>query len=223
MTSNEKELLPSNYFNTDKSVSSVAITADDDLDNISYSSDDTIDLISQARDYYLEDEDAVENIKVLLTETRYHGPTFDPSRLSLSNPSFSSSVSSNSKTPSLKMPYFKIERLEEEPEEKNEEGLLAFLGFFMILVYVNFFSSDCFHFNYLIFKEEATKDFTCEGVYLEQCRKQRVIPASYFLRHMNDQVLTLKHHGLGAPGLRPVSAALMVRFLNFITTAHNSV
>lgn len=58
-------------------------------------------------------------------------------------------------------------------------------------------------------EEEVTKDFTCEGVYLEQCRKQKVIPASYFLRHMNDQNLTLKHHGLGAPGLRPVSAALM--------------
>jgi hypothetical protein len=122
MPNSDKELLPANYFNTDKSVSSLAVTADDDLDNVSYSSDDTVDLISQARDYYLEDEDAIENMKVLLTETRYHGPTFDPSRLSLSIPTYSSSASSSSSSNSNKTPYFKIERLDEEPEDKNEEG-----------------------------------------------------------------------------------------------------
>jgi len=122
MSNSDKDLLPANYFNTDKSVSSIAVTADDDLDNVSYSSDDTVDLISQARDYYLEDEDAIENMKVLLTETRYHGPTFDPSRLSLSIPTYSSSASSSS-SHSNKTPYFKIERLDEEPEDKNEEGL----------------------------------------------------------------------------------------------------
>jgi hypothetical protein len=63
---------------------------------------------------------------------------------------------------------------------------------------------------YMIFEEEKARDFTCEAIYLEQCRKQKIIPASYFLRHINDQTLTLKHHGLGAPGIRPVSAALMV-------------
>jgi Ran GTPase-activating protein (RanGAP) involved in mRNA processing and transport len=43
---------------------------------------------------------------------------------------------------------------------------------------------------------------------LETCRKQKIIPATYFVRHLKDSVLTLKHHGLGAPGIRPVSAAL---------------
>jgi hypothetical protein len=44
---------------------------------------------------------------------------------------------------------------------------------------------------------------------LENCKKQNVIPASYFLRHVNDQSLAMRHHGLGGPGIRPVSAALM--------------
>jgi hypothetical protein len=57
--------------------------------------------------------------------------------------------------------------------------------------------------------EEKPKDFSCEGIYLENCKKQNVIPASYFLRHVNDQSLTMRHHGLGGPGIRPVSAALM--------------
>ncbi|CAF0881524.1 unnamed protein product [Brachionus calyciflorus] len=58
-------------------------------------------------------------------------------------------------------------------------------------------------------EEEKPRDFSCEAVYLENCRKQKTIPVSYFLRHINDQVLVLKHHGLGLPGIRPVSAALM--------------
>ena len=114
----------SNFFHSDRSVSSLAITADEDLDNISYSSDDTVDLISQARDYYMEDEEASENMKVLLTESRYHSSSFDPTRLNLTNAAFAASSLPNSKTPSIKTPYFKIERLDEEPDENNDEGFL---------------------------------------------------------------------------------------------------
>lgn len=61
---------------------------------------------------------------------------------------------------------------------------------------------------------DSAKDFSCEGIYLENCRKQKVIPASYFLRHLKDTEITLKHHGLGAPGIRPVSAGKL-KFFNF--------
>lgn len=56
---------------------------------------------------------------------------------------------------------------------------------------------------------DKTSDFSCEAIYLEACRRQKTIPASYFVRHLKDSEITLKHHGLGAPGIRPVSAALM--------------
>ena len=69
------------------------------------------------------------------------------------------------------------------------------------------------NFFYLLILEEKPKDFSCQGIYLEACKKQKVIPASYFLRHMNDSVLKMKHHGLGIPGIKPVSIALVVKLI----------
>jgi len=57
-------------------------------------------------------------------------------------------------------------------------------------------------------EEEKSKDFTCQGIYLELCKKNKLIPASYFVRHMNDPDLKMRHHGLGAPGIKPVAVAL---------------
>lgn len=57
----------------------------------------------------------------------------------------------------------------------------------------------------------ATYDHSGRTTYLEECKKLGVIPASYFLRHMQpeDGVLDMKHHGLGASGMGALSPALM--------------
>lgn len=72
------------------------------LDNLSFSSDDTVDLISEARNYYLEDDDEVENRRLFLSESRYHSTP----HLSLSNAVLSRSTN----------------RYVEPVEEDNEEG-----------------------------------------------------------------------------------------------------
>ena len=38
-----------------------------------------------------------------------------------------------------------------------------------------------------------------------------MVPASYFLRHMQDKHLSMKHHGLGAVGMKAIADSLTVR------------
>ncbi len=45
---------------------------DINIDNLSFCSDDTVELISESNDYVYEDENIVENEKILLTEPKYH-------------------------------------------------------------------------------------------------------------------------------------------------------
>lgn len=45
---------------------------DDNSDNLSFCSDDTAELITDANNYLVEDEDLIENEKLLLTEPKYH-------------------------------------------------------------------------------------------------------------------------------------------------------
>ena len=52
-------------------------------------------------------------------------------------------------------------------------------------------------------------DVTGKAMYMESCRKLNVIPASYFLRHMSDNKLEMKHHGLGPQGSKPISIAMV--------------
>ena len=47
---------------------------EEDLDRLSFSSDDTVTLINEANNYYLEDENEVENRRMLLTEKKYQSP-----------------------------------------------------------------------------------------------------------------------------------------------------
>ena len=47
-------------------------------------------------------------------------------------------------------------------------------------------------------------------VYVESCKKASVIPASYFVRHMDDTQIEMKHHGLGPQGIKPIAIALVV-------------
>ncbi|ELU14920.1 hypothetical protein CAPTEDRAFT_163530 [Capitella teleta] len=52
-------------------------------------------------------------------------------------------------------------------------------------------------------------DVTGRTVYIESCKHNGIIPASYFLRHMKDSHLKMKHHGLGPKGVKPIAVALV--------------
>ncbi|KAK3798339.1 hypothetical protein RRG08_063353 [Elysia crispata] len=59
--------------------------------------------------------------------------------------------------------------------------------------------------------EEAVTAYDHSGktMYVEACRKFNVVPASYFLRHMGDATLSMRHHGLAGDGMRAVAASLV--------------
>ena len=60
---------------------------------------------------------------------------------------------------------------------------------------------------------EPTKTFDPTGrrLYLAACASIGVTPASYFLRHIEDKDMILRHHGLGAKGAKAIAIALVVR------------
>ncbi|GFO32747.1 leucine-rich repeat-containing protein 74b-like [Plakobranchus ocellatus] len=59
--------------------------------------------------------------------------------------------------------------------------------------------------------EEAVTAYDHSGktMYVEACKKFNVVPASYFLRHMGDPQLSMRHHGLAGDGMRAVAASLV--------------
>jgi len=54
-------------------------------------------------------------------------------------------------------------------------------------------------------------DHTGKTTYIDTCKRLGVVPASYFLRHMNDRHLSMSHHGLGPSGMKALAATLAVR------------
>ncbi|XP_061162221.1 leucine-rich repeat-containing protein 74B-like isoform X3 [Saccostrea echinata] len=58
-------------------------------------------------------------------------------------------------------------------------------------------------------KTTTAYDPTGRTAYIEGCKKAGVVPASYFLRHMNDPHLSMKHHGLGSQGMRAIAMSLV--------------
>uniref|UniRef100_A0A8C3P2N8 Uncharacterized protein n=1 Tax=Chrysemys picta bellii TaxID=8478 RepID=A0A8C3P2N8_CHRPI len=59
--------------------------------------------------------------------------------------------------------------------------------------------------------EETKEPFDPTGKtrYIAACQLYGVVPISYFLRHMKDTELIMKHHGLGPQGAKALSLALM--------------
>ncbi|XP_043385507.1 leucine-rich repeat-containing protein 74B isoform X4 [Chelonia mydas] len=59
--------------------------------------------------------------------------------------------------------------------------------------------------------EETKEPFDPTGKtrYIAACQLYRVVPISYFLRHMKDSELIMKHHGLGTQGAKALSLSLM--------------
>ena len=56
----------------------------------------------------------------------------------------------------------------------------------------------------------STYDHSGKTSYIDECKKLGVVPASYFLRHMQDKHLSMKHHGLGAVGMKAIADSLTV-------------
>ena len=63
----------------------------------------------------------------------------------------------------------------------------------------------------MVFEEPTSRyDHTGKTAYVEACRLLGVVPASFFLRHMHDATLTMKHHGLGMLGMKAIAMSLVV-------------
>ncbi|CAH1801926.1 unnamed protein product [Owenia fusiformis] len=58
-------------------------------------------------------------------------------------------------------------------------------------------------------EEPEAYDHTGKTAYVDACKRQGVIPVSYFLRHMHDPSLELKHHCLGSEGMKPIAVSLV--------------
>ncbi|KAK3596544.1 hypothetical protein CHS0354_013228 [Potamilus streckersoni] len=62
---------------------------------------------------------------------------------------------------------------------------------------------------YLLSKDTVTTyDHSGKTAYIERCKRLGVVPASYFLRHIHDKELSMKHHGLGSDGMKAMAASL---------------
>ena len=61
-------------------------------------------------------------------------------------------------------------------------------------------------------EKESTKDYSCKGLYLDQCHRHGVIPSTYFLRHIDNDTLTIRYCGL-----KPINIKVMVPSLKINT------
>ena len=83
------------------------------------------------------------------------------------------------------------------------------------------FSHDEAHYN--ISEVKPDYDISGKSAYLNACRLFNIVPASYFIRHMQDETLKMGHHGLGILGAKALSYPLMVSisFLDRSTIIEN--
>ncbi|XP_052212583.1 leucine-rich repeat-containing protein 74A-like isoform X2 [Dreissena polymorpha] len=56
--------------------------------------------------------------------------------------------------------------------------------------------------------QSSSYDHTGKTSYIDTCKKLGVVPASFFLRHMHDPHLNMRHHGLGPAGMRALAESL---------------
>lgn len=59
----------------------------------------------------------------------------------------------------------------------------------------------------------ADRNYSCRSVYFNQCRRQGVIPATYFLRHLDKEALVIRYCGL-----KPINVRVMVPALKVNST-----
>lgn len=63
---------------------------------------------------------------------------------------------------------------------------------------------------FVISEPAKTFDTTGRRLYLSACWSIDVTPVSYFLRHIEDKEMILRHHGLGPKGAKAIAIALVV-------------
>lgn len=61
-------------------------------------------------------------------------------------------------------------------------------------------------------KREIENDKTGEKKYLHMCEETGVIPASYFLNHIQEKEFSMKYHGLGPNGAKAIAWPLKVNY-----------
>jgi len=64
-------------------------------------------------------------------------------------------------------------------------------------------------------EEEEEEDPTFRRLYLKICHKLGVIPTSYFVNHIEDETVTLRHHGLSGKETRALAMALKVCYFQY--------
>ena len=60
---------------------------------------------------------------------------------------------------------------------------------------------------------ESTKDYSCRGLYLDQCHRHGVIPSTYFLHYIDNETMEIRYCGL-----KPINIKVMVPSLKVNTT-----
>jgi hypothetical protein len=62
-------------------------------------------------------------------------------------------------------------------------------------------------------EQEAPRDHTCKGVYIDQCRRHGVVPSTHFLRNIQNDNVTIRYCGL-----KPINIKVMVPPLKINST-----
>lgn len=62
-------------------------------------------------------------------------------------------------------------------------------------------------------EHESGRDYSCKGLYLDQCRRHGVIPSTYFLQHIGNDTLSIRYSGL-----KPINIKVMVPSLKINTS-----
>ena len=65
-------------------------------------------------------------------------------------------------------------------------------------------------FDLFITEEKEEFDVSGKKVYLKACETMGIIPASYFVRNIQEPQVLMPHHGIGAKGAKAVAVALVV-------------
>ena len=82
-------------------------------------------------------------------------------------------------------------------------------------------------FRYLIYvlcvfiERSKSFDLTGKRLYFSACALSGVIPMSYFVRHIQDKKLILRHHGLGAKGVKAIAIVLVVYMIKALKSIFN--
>nr|XP_009857603.1 leucine-rich repeat-containing protein 74A isoform X2 [Ciona intestinalis] len=56
----------------------------------------------------------------------------------------------------------------------------------------------------------AYRSFTAVDIYFKSCEQLGVVPASYFVTHLQHEVMNMSHHGLGPNGTKAIAAPLVI-------------